>query len=102
MKFRVSQGFETLGDTCGKTFETLEAADAAAEKLRKEIAAMVAGLETPDTEDDGTIDGSIPMGYSLERDAWEHAVALADGADTYGNSAGEYIAEQAVMIEVVA
>jgi hypothetical protein len=101
MKFRVSQGFETLGDACGKTYETLEAAEAAADKLRGEIAAMVAGLETPDTEDDGTIDGSIPMGYSLELDSWEHAVALADGADTYGKAAGEYIAEQAVTIDVV-
>jgi len=37
MKFRISQGFETLGDPCGETFETREAADAAAAKLRGEI-----------------------------------------------------------------
>jgi hypothetical protein len=98
MKFRVSQGFETLGDTCGKTYETLEAADAAADKLRGEISEMVSRLDTPDAEEDGT----IPTGYSTELDAWAHAVALADGAATYGNAAGEYIARQAVTIEVVA
>jgi hypothetical protein len=101
MRYRVSQGFETLGDSCRKTYETREAAEAAAEKLRGEIAEMVSRLDTPDVEDDGTIDGTIPTGYSLELDAWAHAVALADGAATYGNAAGAYIAKQAVTIDVV-
>jgi hypothetical protein len=97
MKFRVSQGFETLGDPCRKTFETLEAAEAAADKLRGEIAAFVSGMDTPDAEEDGT----IPTGFSLELDAWARAVALSDGSDTYGKAAGAYIAEHAVTIEVV-
>jgi hypothetical protein len=101
MKFRVSQVFETLGDPCSNTFATREEAEAAADKLRGEIAAFVSGMDTPDTEDDGTIDGSIPMGYSLELDAWEHAVALANGSDTYGKTAAAYIATKAVTIEVV-
>jgi hypothetical protein len=96
MKFRVSQGFETLGDACGKTFETREEADAAAAMLREEIADMVSEWAPPEAE------WETSDGYSNECKAWMHAVALADGAATYGNAAGEYIAKQAVTIEVVA
>jgi hypothetical protein len=95
MKFRVSQVFETLGDTCGKTFETREAAEAAAAMLREEIADMVSEWAPPEAE------WETSDGYSNECKAWMHAGTLADGADTYGNTAGEYIAEQAVKIEVV-
>jgi hypothetical protein len=97
MKFRVSQGFETLGDTCGKTYDTREEAEVAAAKLHVEIAAMVAGMDTPDAED-----GLIPTGYSSELDAWARAVEFADGSDTYGKTAAAYIATKAVKIEVVA
>ena len=95
MKFRISQGFETLGDPGAETVETREAAEAAAAKLRGEIAEMVAGWETPDADADS------PTGYSNEIEAWAHAVSLADGASTYGREAGEYIAEQAVEIEEI-
>ena len=97
MKFRISQGFETLGDPSAETVETREAAEATAVKLRGEIAEMVAGWETPDIDDD-----SSPTGYSNEIEAWAHAEALAGGASTYGREAGEYIAEQAVEIEEIA
>jgi hypothetical protein len=97
MRYRVSQGFETLGDPCRKTFETREGAEAAAAKLRVKIADFVAGMDTPDAEEDGT----IPTGYSSELDAWAHAVDIADGAETYGKFAGAYIAKQAVTIDVV-
>ena len=96
MKFRISQGFETLGDPCAASFETREAAEAAAVTLRGEIAEMVAGWETPDSDDE-----SSPTGYSNEIEAWAHAVSLAAGARTYGAEAGAYIAEQAVEIEEV-
>lgn len=96
MKFRVSQQFETLGDPCAETVETREAAEAAAAKMRGEIAAMVAGWETPAADDE-----TSPTGYADEIAAWAHAATLADGAATYGQSAGEYIAEQAVEIEEV-
>jgi hypothetical protein len=96
MKFRISQGFETLGDPCGETVETREAAEAAAATLRAGIAEMVAGWETPDADDE-----TSPTGYSNEIEAWAHATTLADGAATYGQAAGEYIAEQAVEIEEV-
>lgn len=36
MKFRISQRFETLGDSSAETVETREAAEAAAAKLRSE------------------------------------------------------------------
>jgi hypothetical protein len=100
MKFRISQTFETLGDPCGDpcgdTFETREAAVAAAARLRDEIAEMVAGWETPDADDE-----TSPTGYTTEAAAWAHAVTLADGAATYGQAAGEYIAQQAVEIEEI-
>ncbi len=96
MKFIVSQGFESLGDPCAETFETREAAEAAAAKLRDGIAEMVAGWETPPADDE-----SSPTGYSNEVEAWAHAVTLADGASTYGREAGDYIAEQAVEIEEI-
>lgn len=96
MKFRISQGFETLGDPCAEMVDTREAAEAAAAKLRGEIAEMVAGWETPDADDE-----TRPTGYSNEIEAWAHAVSLADGASTYGAAAGAYIAEQAVEIEEV-
>ena len=94
MTFRINQTFETLGDPCAKTFETREAAEAAAATLRSGIAEMVAGWETPDSDAE-----SSPTGYSNELEAWAHAVSLADGAITYGAAAGSYIAEQAVEIE---
>jgi len=97
MKFRISQTFETLGDPCAETFDTREAAEAAASKMRGEIAEMVAGWATPDADDERR-----PTGYSNEIAAWAHAVNLADGAPTYGREAGEYIAEQAVEIEEIA
>lgn len=96
MTFRISQGFETLGDPCAETVETREAAEAAAAELRGEIAEMVAGWETPDADDE-----SSPTGYSNEIEAWAHAVGLADGGRTYGTAAGAYIAEQAVMVEEI-
>jgi len=94
MKFRISQGFETLGDPCVATVETREAAEVAAAKLRAGIAEMVAGWETPDADDENS-----PTGYINEIEAWEHATALAGGAATYGQTAGEHIAEKAVEIE---
>ena len=94
MKYKISQGYETLGDPCTETVETREAAEAAAAKLRGEIVEMVAGWETPPADYE-----SRPTGYSNEIEAWAHAVTLADGAATYGAAAGEYIAEQAVEIE---
>ena len=94
--FRISQTFETLGDPCAETFDTREAAEAAASKMRGEIAEMVAGWATPDADDERR-----PTGYSNEIAAWAHAVSLADGAPTYGREAGEYIAEQAVEIEEI-
>ena len=97
MKVRISQTFETLGDPCAETFDTREAAEAAASKMRGEIAEMVAGWATPDADDERR-----PTGYSNEIAAWAHAVSLADGAPTYGREAGEYIAEQAVEIEEIA
>lgn len=93
-QFRISQGFETLGDPSAETVETRAAANLAAGKLRGEIAEMVAGWETPDADV-----ASSPTGYSNEIAAWEHAAILADGASTYGREAGEYIAEQAVEID---
>ena len=74
MKFRISQGFETLGDPCAETVESREAAEAAAAQLRGEIAEMVAGWETPDSDDE-----TSPTGYSTEIDAWAHAATLAAG-----------------------
>jgi hypothetical protein len=71
-------------------------AEAVAEKLRREIADMVAGFETPDVDADGST-----TGYSNEIAAWAHAAALADGATTYGREAGEYIAELAVETEEI-
>ncbi len=96
MKYEVRQAFETLGDPCSEIFATLEAAEAAASKMRGEIAEMVAGWATPDADDERR-----PTGYSNEIAAWAHAVSLADGAPTYGREAGEYIAEQAVEIEEI-
>jgi hypothetical protein len=96
MKYRISQGFETLGAPCAQIVETRDAAEAAAAKLRGEIAAMVAGWETPDADDE-----TSPTGYSNEIMAWARAASLADGASTYGAAAGAYIAEQAVMIEEI-
>ena len=97
MKIRISQGFETLGDPSAETLDAREAAEAAAAKMRGEIAEMVAGWATPAADDE-----SMPTGYSNEIAAWAHAVSLADGASTYGAAAGEYIAEQAVEIEEIA
>ena len=96
MKFRISQGFETLGDPCAETVESREAAEAAAAKLRGEIAEMVAGWETPAADDE-----TSPTGYSNEIKTWAHAATLADGGSTYGAAAGAYIAEQAVEIEEI-
>jgi hypothetical protein len=96
MKYRISQTFETLGEPCAKTFKSLSAAEAAAEKLRGEIANMVAGFATPDPDAYRST-----TGYANEIAAWAHAEALADGATTYGHEAGEYIAEQAVEIEEI-
>jgi hypothetical protein len=96
MKFRVSQVFETLGDPCSNTFATREEAEAAAARLHVEIAAMVAGMDTPDAED-----GMIPTGYSTELDAWARAVEFSDGSETFGKTAAAYIATKAVTIEVV-
>jgi hypothetical protein len=97
MKFRVSQGFETLGDSCSKTYETREEAEVAAARLHVEISEMVAGMDTPDADEDGL----IPTGYSTELDAWARAVEFSDGSGTYGKTAAAYIATKAVTMEVV-
>lgn len=91
MKFKISQVFEALGDPCVAYAETREAAEAAAAKLRGEIAKMVAGWE-PNADDERS------SGYSNEIVARAHAARLAD-AGTYGAAAGAYIAEQAVEIQ---
>jgi hypothetical protein len=96
MRYRVSQGFETLGDPCRKTYETREAAEAAAAKMHVEITEMVAGMDTPDADD-----GMIPTGYSTELDAWARAVEFSNGSETFGKTAAAYIATKAVTIEVV-
>jgi len=96
MKYRISQVFESLGDPSAATVKTREAAEAAAAKLRGEIAEMVAGWDAPAADDE-----SHPTGYCNEIDAWAHAANLANGAK-YGADAGAYIAEQAVEIEEIA
>ena len=90
MKYTAKQTFETLGDPCSETFPTIESAEAAADILSADLAAMVAGWEIP--EDDS------PTGFGREIEAWEHARELSDGGQTYGQAAGEYIAGQAVEI----
>ena len=97
MKYRISQGYVTLGDPVAEMVETREAAEAAAETLRGEITEMVAGWETPDADDEKR----KPTGYSNEIEAWAHAVSLSDGARTYGAAAGAYIADRAVEIEEI-
>ena len=104
MKYRVYQGFETLGDPCGETFDTRAEAEDAARKFEALIASDVAKMSTPDEREDRT-------GNSSEIEAWEAAADLAGvsydddgeriGPETYGVQAGQYIAQQAVEIEEV-
>lgn len=105
MKFIVSQTFETLGAPCTETFDSREAADAAAAKLREEIAGMVSDWETPEH------DNPEKTGSTSEIAAWTQAEELAgvefdDAGDrtpespkTYGIIAGRHIASKAVSIE---
>ena len=106
MKYRVSQSFETLGDSGGETFGTRAEAEDAARKFEALIASDVAKMSTPDEREDRT-------GNSSEIEAWEAAADLAgveynddgerteDSPSVYGEAAGQYIAEQAVEIEDV-
>jgi hypothetical protein len=91
MKYKVSQRSATLGDPCAATFDSLAEAEADAAKLREEIAAMVAGWPTPDPDEPED---------EIEKE-WIIANRMADGARTYGEAAGAYIAEQAVVIEEI-
>jgi hypothetical protein len=91
-KFEVRQTFETLGESARQTFATSSEADAYAAELRKMIAEMVCEM-------DATGNG-LETGYAPEVEAWKYADYIADG-DTYGRRAGEYIADQAVVIEEV-
>ncbi len=93
MKFRVSQRFERLGDPCAETFDTREAAEAAAEKLRAEIAAEVAGWEILETSRD--------TGWADEVKAFFDAACIAGDAETYGTEAAQFIAEAAVEIDEI-
>lgn len=105
MKFIVSQTFETLGAHCAETFDSREAADVAAGKLREDIAGMVSDWETPEHDD------SEKTGSTREIAAWDQAEELAgvefdDDGDrtsespkTWGIIAGRHIASKAVSIE---
>lgn len=102
----VSQTFETLGLPCRDIFTRKSDAERAANRLRRDIAEMVAGWETPINRP------APPTGYTSEIEAWKSAAETAgleyeeDGfrtensPKTYGREAGEEIAEAAVEIEI--
>ena len=92
MKFRVSQTFERLGDWCAQLFATSAEAEAAAEKLKAEIAAEVAQWDIPECP--------CNLGWSHEVAAFQEAADIAgEDAETYGMEAGQFIADMAVEIE---
>ena len=105
MKYIVTQTFETLGDPCKSTHETREAAEAAAETLRAEIAVMVSGWETPDSHN------PQPTGFTNEIAAWAQAEEITgveyddDGGrtsaspKTWGEKSGIYIASKSVSLD---
>jgi len=107
MRYRVHQTFETLGDPCGETEETREAAEAAAAELRVGISEMVAGWETPEEHEGRS------TGWATEIEAWAEALNIAGvtydimgnreagSAETYGEAAGAYIARKSVEIEEI-
>ena len=107
MKYQVEQTFETLGDNCRTTHRTKAAAEKQADKLRREIASMVADMETPEMFD------CQPTGYAHEIEAWESAAdtagveyddnneRTANSPQKYGPAAGAEIADAAVEITEV-
>lgn len=104
MKFRVYQAFETLGDPDLRTFQTRILAEARADVMRDDIAAMVASWPTPPER----IEAS---GNLLECEAWNEAEQIASvlyheetgeriaGPEIYGRLAGRFIANMSVKIE---
>lgn len=102
----VSQTFETLGDPCREEFTRKRDAERAANRLRRDLAEMVAGWETPAERQ------TQPTGFTNEIEAWESAAQTAgveyddDGIrtaaspKTYGPAAGAEIADAAVEIEI--
>lgn len=102
----VSQTFETLGDPCRSEYTRKRDAERAANLLRRDIAEMVAGWETPDAYP------TQRTGYTNEIEAWESAAETAgveyddngertaNSPETYGREAGREIAEAAVGIEI--
>jgi len=90
-KYTVSQTFETLGQPCPETFDTLAEAEAAAEETKAWIADWVASM------DNDPIEGEC--GFANEIDAWRQAQHLAGDATTLGAAAGKFIADLAVSIE---
>lgn len=94
MKYQVSQRFERLGDPCAQLFATSAEAEAAAEKLRAEIATEVAGWEILETSRD--------TGWADEVEAFFDAACIAgDDAETYGTEAAQFIADAAVEIDEI-
>jgi hypothetical protein len=96
MKYRISQTHERIGDPCSTVVATSREAEAAADKLRTDIAEMVAGWKIDPV-------GPQATGWSDEVSVWQHAEELAeeDGGTTYGKRAGDYIANNAVCIEEI-
>jgi len=105
MTIRIRQRYATLGDPCAEMVETREAAEQVAERLRGEIAEMVAGMKPE-------FDQGPDLGWADECEAWREAEDIAgierdedghpsDTAQTYGREAGAYIAERAVEVDEI-
>lgn len=104
MKFLVYQSFETLGDPDLRTFASRILAEARADVMRDQIAAMVASWPTNPEK-------SAASGNLLECEAWNEAEQIAGvlyheetgeriaGPELYGRLAGRFIANMSVKIE---
>jgi len=104
--FRVYQSFETLGDPDARRFQTRQLAEARADVLRDQIAAMVSSWPTP-------LERIADFGNLLECEAWAEADRIAgvlyhedtgeriEGPEIYGRLAGRFIANMAVKIETL-
>lgn len=106
MIFITEQTFETLGDPSRTEHTSLVAARKAANALRRDIAEMVSGWETPARRESAT-------GSSAEIHAWSTALEIAgvefddagertpESPVTYGPIAGGYIAQKSIVIRTI-
>jgi len=88
----VYQAFETLGDSARERFASRADAEECAAGLRAMITEMVAEWNISEPEH--------PTGNSSEIGAWIYAAKLSAGSEKFTLEAAEFLAEQAVMIEI--